>query len=153
MDGIVNSHDTAPLAGRGSVAFLLVSIVVLLVAAVPAALGTDDWGPVVAWVLTFVPGAAIVSQARRFSDSRQSMPYMFFSMVLRLVVSFGGGLLAVQLVPALPRTPFLLWLAGMYFVALAAEIYLTLFVNSWWATGRPSVRAARPLNHLQGAGQ
>ena len=153
MSGVGNKVEAAWARSAGVVQYVVVSLLVLLVAACPVAIGTRDWSPVVAWALTMAPGAAIVARASSFADPRQSLPFLFYSMVFRVVVSLGGGFLLLSLFPALPRTPFLLWLAGLYFVALTVETGLTLSVNSWWMPGRPSPRGRGSSNQLQEAGR
>lgn len=153
MSGIEHKTETATPPNHGLVRYVAVSLAILLVVAGPVAFGTGDWSPVAAWALTLVPGVVVVSQAARFASSGQSLPFLLYSMAFRVVVSLGGGLLALQLFPALPKTSFLLWLAALYFVALIAETYLTLSINALWMPTRQSPRGSHPSNHLQEAGR
>lgn len=147
------SHDATPAPVQGVGAYLAVAAVALLLLACPVAVGSGDWSPVLAWLLTFVPGALIVSQAARFHDPKQAIPYMLLSTMFRFAVAGGGGLLVIWLVPSVSRTAFLLWLGGMYLVALSAEIYLTMSINSLWKLVAPAPQTAAPANHFSEAGR
>lgn len=105
------------------------SAVALLTLAAPAAALCNDVGPILAWGLTFGPGALVVALASRFQDSRQALTFVLLSTVVRLGLAGGGALLALAVVPSLSRTAFLFWLACFYLVALAVEVYLTMSVS------------------------
>jgi hypothetical protein len=138
---------------RGAAVYGTVAGIALFVLACPVAMSTSDWGPVIAWGLTFGPGALIVSQAWRFRDPSQATPFVVLSTLLRVALAAGGGLVILQLVPAIPRRAFLVWLGGMYLLALAAEIYVTMSVNSLWKLGRISSQAASSTSKLPEAGR
>lgn len=152
MSGIGTTNEATTARNRGFAKYVAMSFAMLLLA-FPVAASIGDWGPVIAWALTLVPGAIIVFQASRFQDSHQSLPFMLASMMFRIAAALGGGMLVLWLVPALPQDAFLAWLGGMYLVALAAEIYLTMSINSLWTIARPATHGSPPSIHWQEAGR
>lgn len=148
------AFTSAKNIGRREIAaYAAVSVVALLAVAVPAAASAGDWGPVMAWVLAFLPGAAIISQAYRLGDPGQSMLLMFFSTVLRVAAVIGGGFLVLRLIPGVSRDSFPLWLAGMYAVALALEIYCLVSVNALGARAQSVSGGSALLSQVQEAGR
>lgn len=106
------------------------SLLPLVALAVPARMAGSGWGPVLAWVLTFVPGAAVVAMSHRFHDSRRSLEFVLLSTMFRMATAGAGAALVLWVMPTLVREQFLIWLAGMYLLALCVEVCLTLSVGS-----------------------
>lgn len=147
MNALGKLLDAASSRFQGIGAYLALSLIVLFVAACPA-IASGDWSSVLAWALTFIPGILIVWLAARFRHPDQAMPFMLLSMMFRFAVAAGGGLLALWLIPSIPRTVFLLWLGCLYLVALAAELYVTMSIKSLSTLIGSLPQAAAPGTHL-----
>jgi hypothetical protein len=107
-------------------AYAGVALASLVAIAAPGVLFSGHAGPFLAWVLAFVPGAIIVPMIPMFHDSKSAMGFVVLSTGLRMVLAGAGALAVLWIWPAIPRQPFLLFLAPMYLIALAVEVYLTL---------------------------
>lgn len=147
------TDDRRSTADRGLVWYVGTTAVALLVLAAPAAAASRDWGPVAAWALTFLPGAVIVAMAERFRDPKQAIPFVILSTMLRMAVAGVGGAMLLWAVPATPRTVFLVWLGGMYLLALSVEIYLTMSINSLWTVTKGGPHRTASVTNLQEAGR
>ncbi len=117
----------------GNASYGAAALVALLSLACPAAAWSEDWAPILAWGLTFGPGAVVMLLALRFRDARQAVSFVLLSTAFRLAAAGGGALLVIKMLPEIHRDPFLLWLGVMYLLALGVEVYLTLTVTSAWA--------------------
>ena len=130
MSSVENQAEAAPgRFGRGRT-YAVASFVALLTLACPAAAICGDFSPVIAWGLTFGPGAIVVALVPQFHDSRRAMMFILLSTALRLCVAGLGAFVVLWIWPSLPRDAFLLWLAGMYLIALAVEVSLTMADSS-----------------------
>lgn len=130
MSSVDKQAGAAPVRfGRGRT-YGVASSVVLFAVACPAAAICGNFAPLVAWALTFGPGAIVVGLASWFQDSRRAWAFVLLSTALRLCAAGLGALAILAIWPALPRDAFLLWLAGMYLVALAMEVSLTMANSS-----------------------
>lgn len=147
------TDDGRSSATRGLWRYVGVSAVVLLVLVIPAASTGSDWGPLVAWCLTFLPGAAIVSLADRFRDPKLAVPFVLGSTAFRMGVAGIGAALLLWAVPSTPRTVFLVWLGGMYLLALGVEIYLTMSISSLWAVAKAGLERPASVTNLREAGR
>ncbi len=120
----------------GSGAYGIASSVVLLSLACPVTAWSGDVSPIIAWGLTFIPGAAVLLVASSFQDARKAVSFVMFSMIFRLAIAGLGGLTVVHYMPSISREVFLLWLGVMYLAALACEVYLTLAMTNAWTLAR-----------------
>lgn len=119
-------QDVLTARFQGSRVYGTVASVALLALACPAAAICGDFSPIIAWVLTFGPGAVVISLASLFHDARHALTFVLASTAIRLGIAGLGALAVLAVWPSLPRNAFLFWLVGMYLLALAVEIYLTL---------------------------
>lgn len=136
---------------RGCGTYAVAASVVLLALAAPVTAWSGEAGPVLAWLLTFVPGAIVMALATSFQDSRRAVSFVILSTILRMGVAAGGGFVVLRLLPALPRNPFLFWLATMYVLALAMEVYLILAVTGTWIALPASLSGSRPNSRAEEA--
>lgn len=153
MNETPSTHAARTTAFRGLLSFAGWSLVALLLLVIPAALTGGDWAPVAAWCLTFLPGAAIVALADRFRDPRLALPFVLGSTAFRMVVAGIGAAWLLWAVPATPRAAFLLWLGGMYLLALGVEIYLTMSIHSLWSVTKIGMHPAASVTNLREAGR
>jgi hypothetical protein len=144
MNVLTDSKAAPATSLRGIAPYCVAAVVVLLVLVCPAAYSQGDWSLALAWLLTFGPGALVISQARSFRDPLQSLTFVLVSTLFRFAVAAGGGLAAIWLIPAISRNVFLVWLAGLYVAALAVESYLTLSLGSWGGMLRPAASGSNP---------
>src|SRR5262245_13532152 len=109
---VLANPTAAPIPlSRGVAAYCAAGAVVLLALICPVAFTYGDWSPALAWLLTFGPGALVVSQAYRSRNPQQSLAFMLISTMFRFAVAAGGGLAVIWLIPTIPRNVFLVWLA------------------------------------------
>ncbi len=130
MSSVEKQAEAAPVRFARGWTYGVASFAVLFVVACPAAAICGDCAPLVAWALTFGPGAIVVALAPWFQDSRRAWGFVLLSTALRLSAAGLGALAVLAIWPALPRDAFLLWLAGMYLIALAVEVSLTMANSS-----------------------
>lgn len=144
--------DARITALRGLACFAGWSLVVLLLLVVPAASAGGNWASVAAWCLTFLPGAAIVALADRFREPKLAVAFVLGSTAFRMAVAGVGAAIVLLTVPATPKAAFLVWLGGMYLLALGVEIYLAMSMNSLGSAAKFGLRPVAPISDIQEAG-